>query len=864
MKKNKITKVALSSALALVLIGTADKVVASDWHANSIETIVENVKGDQQKYNKKEYDIRWGDYLFGISKATGVNLDTLAQINNIANKDLIIAGNKLYYGTDSNVVTKDGNGHTKVYQEKRYDGSNKVAEVPKTSLTGKEEKAIKDKNPGLAKDFNDDKKVNDKIIKDNKGQIKDLDKEIKDIKAEADKKIKEQEDIKKDLIAQKDKLVKEDKEKNKDEIAKIDEKIKEADKKIEDIKAEADKKVEEKEKQKDYLKTENEKLEADKKGDKKTSDEKQKELDDKKENDPYEIWKKEQLKKNPNLKEEDLTREQYEISKKDEDKKEEKPDTPKKDEDGKKDEGKDKPVEPKEDPKKKDEGKKEETPDTPKENEKEEKPDTSKENEKILVYKAFVNGHDARRDIDIYKVFMYPVTDGKIDEHRFDAYNMAGNYMSIFYMSGNYGDLDWEELTLKEIKEQAKDKDVYLPGEYDDINLLKEEADWNIKNYYTNNSLGGRAQDKYKKEAFEKYKKSIKNLEEKYRNPNTSAKEMYEALLNESNSVPAPAFDEIKELEDKIFVYPDDNNFWFGDYIDDEEAEEAYRYYTSKPYNYKRENIIIIRSLEGYDEVPANYKKFKDSLNNTDVENKTDEKEKPVEPKEDSKKKDESKKEDKSEEKSDTSKANGVKEVSEVVPFKTKRAYNDPSLKTRVKQEGKNGLNVYDVTYKNGKEVSKKLNEKKSYPAVDQIIESYVKVQDAKYETKEVDDKSKPIYDDVVIYRAFVNEFPYIPDSLDKKLRELERKKIDYNITAEESLAIENEISSLLEPYCVQKVFESEISSEDAYGKAYDYIDTSDCAGNYGTMDPRVEHRLVGYEKTTQNIKIQDELWDWR
>lgn len=308
-KNNKMKKVVVSTALAVMIIGTADKAFASSgWEANSIETIESNVKQDNQKYNNKEYDIRWGDYLYGISQATKVDIDTLAQINSISNKNLIIAGNKLYYGTNSNIVTKDSDGNTRVFQEQRYDGTKKVEEAPKNKLTGKEEKQIVEDNPSLAKDFNSKDKIDNKIVKENKEQIKDLDKDIKDLKKD-----------KKDLQKQKDKLIKDGEEKNKDKIAEIDKKIKETDKKIDS-----------KEKQKDYLQTENDKIEAEQKGDKDKVDEKQKELEDKKDNDPYEIWKKEQKEKNPNLKDEDLTKEQYEIWKKNKDKKPDvKPEEPK-------------------------------------------------------------------------------------------------------------------------------------------------------------------------------------------------------------------------------------------------------------------------------------------------------------------------------------------------------------------------------------------------------------------------------------------------------------------------------------------------------------------------------------------------------
>lgn len=299
-KNNKMKKMVVSTALAVMIIGTADKAFASSgWEANSIETIESNVKQDNQKYNNKEYDIRWGDYLYGISQATKVDIDTLAQINSISNKNLIIAGNKLYYGTNSNIVTKDSDGNTRVFQEQRYDGTKKVEEAPKNKLTGKEEKQIVEDNPSLAKDFNSKNKIDNKIVKENKEQIKELDKDIKDLKKD-----------KKELQKQKDKLIKDGEEKNKDKIAEIDKKIKEIDKKIES-----------KEKQKDYLQTENDKIEAEQKGDKDKADKKQKELEDKKDNDPYEIWKKEQKEKNPNLKDEDLTKEQYEIWKKNKDKK---------------------------------------------------------------------------------------------------------------------------------------------------------------------------------------------------------------------------------------------------------------------------------------------------------------------------------------------------------------------------------------------------------------------------------------------------------------------------------------------------------------------------------------------------------------
>lgn len=331
MKENNKSKKIIVSLALILSFSTFDKAVAQEWQPNSIEKIEASIREDNKKYNEKEYDIRWGDYLYGIAQATKVDMDTLAQINSIANKNLIIAGNKLYYGTNSNIVTKDSDGNTRVFQEQRYDGTKKVEEAPKNKLTGKEEKQIVEDNPSLAKDFNSKDKIDNKIVKENKEQIKDLDKDIKDLKK-----------YKKELQKQKDKLIKDGEEKNKEKIAEIDKKIKETDKKIDS-----------KEKQKDYLQTENDKIEAEQKGDKDKADEKQKELEDKKDNNPYEIWKKEQKEKNPDLKDEDLTKEQYEIWKKNKDKKPdvkpEEPSEPEKPADPEKP-GKDDPKDPEEKP----------------------------------------------------------------------------------------------------------------------------------------------------------------------------------------------------------------------------------------------------------------------------------------------------------------------------------------------------------------------------------------------------------------------------------------------------------------------------------------------------------------------------------
>ncbi|HFD1766194.1 TPA: LysM peptidoglycan-binding domain-containing protein, partial [Enterococcus hirae] len=58
-----------------------------------------------------EYTIVWGDTLSGISQATNISVQKLADMNKIANVDLIYAGNKLVF--NGNVATiQNSNGET--------------------------------------------------------------------------------------------------------------------------------------------------------------------------------------------------------------------------------------------------------------------------------------------------------------------------------------------------------------------------------------------------------------------------------------------------------------------------------------------------------------------------------------------------------------------------------------------------------------------------------------------------------------------------------------------------------------------------------------------------------------------------------
>lgn len=80
----------------VALATTHEKVAAAEWTPRTVEQIKADMKGN-------EYTIVWGDTLSGISQATNISVQKLADMDKIANVDLIYAGNKLVF--DGNVAT---------------------------------------------------------------------------------------------------------------------------------------------------------------------------------------------------------------------------------------------------------------------------------------------------------------------------------------------------------------------------------------------------------------------------------------------------------------------------------------------------------------------------------------------------------------------------------------------------------------------------------------------------------------------------------------------------------------------------------------------------------------------------------------
>lgn len=160
----------------------------------------------------------------------------------------------------------------------------------------------------------------------------------------------------------------------------------------------------------------------------------------------------------------------------------------------------------------------------------------------------------------------------------------------------------------------------------------------------------------------------------------------------------------------------------------------------------------------------------------------------------------------------------------DIISYGTQRAYYIDGAKTRVKRQGQNGYKdtFYDVEYTNGKETNRTVVDTKYQAPVDEIIETYVKVQDEVWEEREVDDLDNPIYNYYNKDRWFV--------------RNQDTGEVTY--------------------------FYSAIEAQDYYGE----LTAQAIGSNWGTapMERVYTDEIIGYYPKIENVKVQDEIWEWR
>lgn len=134
MKPIKKQFMMVTASLALFSFAGFSATTASadevEWTARTVEQVKQDVKTDDK--GVQEYTIKWGDTLSVISEATGASLDTLVQVNEIQDANLIYPGTVLRFSADQKEVTVDNGTEQHSY---RVQDNNEVQEVETTEAT---------------------------------------------------------------------------------------------------------------------------------------------------------------------------------------------------------------------------------------------------------------------------------------------------------------------------------------------------------------------------------------------------------------------------------------------------------------------------------------------------------------------------------------------------------------------------------------------------------------------------------------------------------------------------------------------------------------------------------------------------------
>lgn len=157
--------------MASLVVGAAFGVVfvqGVNAHASEADGVwtprtVDQIKADIAKAKGNKYTIVWGDTLSGISAATNLTVQKLADMNKIANVDLIYAGNTLVFEGDVVSVQDKENktiAQTVIQPQDKVDAKKPVGKQEETKQAAEKAKATTAKTKETA-----EKQANDQATK---------------------------------------------------------------------------------------------------------------------------------------------------------------------------------------------------------------------------------------------------------------------------------------------------------------------------------------------------------------------------------------------------------------------------------------------------------------------------------------------------------------------------------------------------------------------------------------------------------------------------------------------------------------------------------------------------------------------------
>jgi len=118
IKKRVIQTGAALALSSFVGMSNEADVEAAEWQPRTVSEIRSDIQKQVTNQSDKssfEYTFKPGDTLWAVSQATNISGDKLAQVNQIDNKNSIIAGNNIYLSENKDVVSVDNGQEVESY-----------------------------------------------------------------------------------------------------------------------------------------------------------------------------------------------------------------------------------------------------------------------------------------------------------------------------------------------------------------------------------------------------------------------------------------------------------------------------------------------------------------------------------------------------------------------------------------------------------------------------------------------------------------------------------------------------------------------------------------------------------------------------
>lgn len=106
IKKGLLTLGVTAALTGTFAVNNTMTAEAAEWEARTVEEVQTEI---QSNGIESRYTIQWGDTLGTIAKALDISVDQIVDVNEIANRDLIITGNTLHLSTDLDTVSIEDN-----------------------------------------------------------------------------------------------------------------------------------------------------------------------------------------------------------------------------------------------------------------------------------------------------------------------------------------------------------------------------------------------------------------------------------------------------------------------------------------------------------------------------------------------------------------------------------------------------------------------------------------------------------------------------------------------------------------------------------------------------------------------------------